>query len=171
MKIPVSETPQYSGKTIELFGWIDVRRDHGKLIFFDLRDRSGKVQLVVTPADKELHVLAEKLRPEWVVKVRGKVAPRPEAMKNPKEATGEIELKVSGIQVLAESKTPPFDISGDGYEIGEDVRMQYRYLDLRRARLVRNLRERALVLKFMRDFLTERGFVEIETPILGKSTP
>ena len=171
MKIPVSETPQYSGKTIELFGWIDVRRDHGKLIFFDLRDRTGKVQLVVAPADKKLHALAEKLRPEWVVRVNGEVAQRPEGMANPKEPSGGIEVKVFELTVLAESKTPPFDLAGDGYEIGEDVRMQYRYLDLRRARLVRNLQERARVLKFMRDFLTERGFVEIETPILGKSTP
>ncbi|MDP3762496.1 MAG: aspartate--tRNA ligase, partial [bacterium] len=163
--------PQYLNKEIELFGWIDVRRDHGKLIFFDLRDRTGKVQLVVAPADKKLHALAETLRPEWVVKVRGEVAKRPEGMQNPKEPCGEIEMKVSEIQVLAESKTPPFDLASDGYEIGEDVRMQYRYLDLRRPRLARNLRERARVLKFMRDFLTERGFVEIETPILGKSTP
>ena len=119
--------------------------------------------------DKKLHALAETLRPEWVVQVKGEVAQRPEGMANPKEPSGGIEVKVFELTVLAESKTPPFDLAGDGYEIGEDVRMQYRYLDLRRARLVRNLRERARVLKFMRDFLTERGFVEIETPILGSA--
>ncbi|MDP3784816.1 MAG: aspartate--tRNA ligase [bacterium] len=170
-KIDLAQTPQYLDKEIELFGWIDVRRDHGKLIFFDLRDRSGKVQLVVTPADKELHALAEKLRPEWVVKVRGKVAPRPEAMKNPKEAMGEVELKVSDIQVLAESKTPPFDISGDGRDIDEEIRLTHRYLDLRRPRLQENLGLRHRVIQFIRNYLTAKGFIEIETPILTKATP
>ena len=171
MKIPVSETPQYSGKTIELFGWIDVRRDHGKLIFFDLRDRSGKVQLVVTPSDQDLHKIAETLRPEWVIRVAGRITARPDNMKNPNEPTGEIEVKVSVIEVLAESKTPPFDLASDGREINEESRMRYRYLDLRRPRLKKNLVERARVVKFVRDFLTERGFIEIETPILSKSTP
>ena len=170
-KIDLAQTPQYLDKEIELFGWIDVRRDHGKLIFFDLRDRSGKVQLVVTPAPNELHALAEKLRPEWVVKVKGKVAPRPEAMKNSKEATGEIEVKVSDIQVLAEAKAPPFDISGDGYDIGEETRLKYRYLDLRRPRLQKNLKLRHQILQFMRNYLAEKDFIEIETPILTKATP
>ena len=171
MKIDLIETAGYIDKKVELFGWIDVRRDHGKLIFFDLRDRSGKVQLVVTPDDGALHELAEKLRPEWVVKISGRVAKRPEAMRNPNEATGEIEVKVSKIEILAESKTPPFDLSSEGYEIGEETRMQYRYLDLRRPRLRKNLIERARVIKFIRDFLMERGFIEVETPILSKSTP
>src|SRR3989344_2009202 len=171
MKIDLIETPKYLDKEVELFGWIDVRRDHGKLIFFDLRDRSGKVQLVVTPKDKDLHEKAEMLRPEWVVKITGEVSLRPEAMKNSNEPTGEIEVKVSGIEIITEAKTPPFDLSSDGHEIGEDVRMQYRYLDLRRPRLRRNLIERARIIKFIRDFLTERGFIEVETPILSKSTP
>ena len=171
MKIDLIETPKYLDKEIELFGWIDVRRDHGKLIFFDLRDRSGKVQLVVTPSDQDLHKIAETLRPEWVIRVAGRITARPDNMKNPNEPTGEIEVKVSVIEVLAESKTPPFDLASDGREINEESRMRYRYLDLRRPRLKKNLVERARVVKFVRDFLTERGFIEIETPILSKSTP
>src|SRR3989344_2221529 len=163
MKSDLIETLKHIDKEVELFGWIDVRRDHGKLIFFDLRDRSGKVQLVISPSDKELHAIAETLRPEWVVKVEGKVVKRPDAMKNPNEATGEIEIKVSKIEILTQSKTPPFDLSSNGYEIGEEVRMQYRYLDLRRPRLKKNLIERARIIKFIRDFLSERGFIEVET--------
>src|SRR3989338_3312275 len=171
MKIDLIKTLKYIDKDLELYGWIDVRRDHGKLIFFDLRDRSGKVQLVVTPNDPDLHKIAETLRPEWVVKISGKVVKRPDAMKNLDEPTGEIEIKVSKIEVLTQAKTPPFELSTDGYEIGEEVRMQYRYLDLRRPRLKKNLIERARVIKFIRDFLAERDFIEVETPILSKSTP
>ena len=170
-KIDLADTLKYLGKDAELFGWIDVRRDHGKLIFFDLRDRSGKVQLVITPGNPELHKLAETLRPEWVVKVRGVVSRRPAGMENPKEPSGEIEVKVSELTVLAESKTLPFDVAGDGYEIGEDIRMQYRYLDLRRPRLQKNIEIRYKLVKFIRDFMDGKGFVEIETPLLTKSTP
>jgi aspartyl-tRNA synthetase len=171
MKLDIIDSPKYLDKEIQVSGWIDVRRDHGKLIFFDLRDRSGKVQLVVTPKDEELHKIAETLRPEWVVNVIGEVAKRPEEMKNSEYATGEIEIKVSKIEVLSEALTPPFDISGDGYEIGEESRLKYRYLDLRRPRLAKNLQVRHKVLQYMRNFLSERGFTEIETPILTKATP
>ena len=171
MKIDLIETAGYIDKKVELFGWIDVRRDHGKLIFFDLRDRSGKVQLVVTPDDKALHELAEKLRPEWVVRVKGEVAKRPSEMVNPKEVCGEVEVKVKEITVLAEAKIPPFDISGDGYEINEELRLKYRYLDLRRPRLRKNLELRHNLVKFIRDFMSEKGFSEIETPLLTRSTP
>src|SRR3989338_8174255 len=109
---------------VELCGWIDVRRDHGKLIFFDMRDRSGKVQLVVPPSNKEVHEIASTLRPEWVVRIKGAVNPRPDAMKNPKEGpAGEIEVKVSQIEILSEAKTPPFDVATNGLEIGAEVRM------------------------------------------------
>lgn len=162
---------KHIGEKIELFGWIDVRRDHGKLIFFDLRDRSGKIQLVVAPKPDDVHAVAEKLRPEWVVRVSGEVKERPADMVNLEIPTGKIELKVAKIEVLTESKTPPFDLTGEGYDIGEEARMKYRYLDLRRPRLAKNLRERARVIKFIRDFLFEREFIEVETPILSKSTP
>src|SRR3989344_2561832 len=121
--------------------------------------------------ERDLHKIAETLRPEWVIRVAGRITARPDNMKNPNEPTGEIEVKVSVIEVLAESKTPPFDLASDGREINEESRMRYRYLDLRRPRLKKNLVERARVVKFVRDFLTERGFIEIETPILSKSTP
>ena len=107
MKINLIETPKYLDKEVELFGWIDVRRDHGKLIFFDLRDRSGKVQLVVTPQDKELHAKGSVLRPEWVVKVSGEVKERPKDMMNSDSPTGSIEGKGSGLTGVAEGGKPP----------------------------------------------------------------
>ncbi|MBI2610046.1 aspartate--tRNA ligase [Candidatus Giovannonibacteria bacterium] len=171
MKIDLIETPKHLGKKIDLFGWIDARRDHGKLIFFDLRDRSGKVQLVVTPENEELHKKAETLRPEWVIKASGEVKKRPQNMINEKEPCGKIEINVSKLEILSEAKTPPFDLSGDGYEIGEEMRMQYRYLDLRRARLMKNLIVRDKLILFIRNYLSNLGFVEIETPNLSKSTP
>ncbi len=172
----------FEGKEVELAGWVNVRRDHGKLIFIDLRDRSGIAQIVFSakggsasggnPQEHEAaYRMAEKLRPEWVIRVWGTVGKRPKGMENPKIPNGEYEISVSKLEFLAESKTPPFDLSSGGTEVGEEVRMKYRYLDLRRPRLQRNLRERAKVIKFIRDFLSEREFTEIETPILGKSTP
>lgn len=170
-RVMAAITPKHIGKEVFLAGWVDVRRDHGKLIFFDLRDRSGKIQLVVTPDNKELHARAETLRTEWVVGVFGMVAERPEKMRNPDLPTGRVEVQVKDIKVYAESETPPFDISGDGYDVGEEHRMEYRYLDLRRPRMLRNMELRNRVELTMRMFLTERGFTEIETPILSKSTP
>ncbi len=161
----------FEGKEIALRGWVDVRRDHGKLIFIDLRDRTGVTQVVFTPKDKDLHALAEKLRPEWVVTIKGIVGKRPNGMENPKIPSGYHELQATGLEIITEAKTPPIDVTGDGREIGEETRMKYRYLDLRRPRMQKNLRMRAKVNKFIRDFLTERDFVEIETPDIGKSTP
>ncbi len=170
------------GKEVELYGWVDTRRDHGKLIFIDLRDRSGIVQLVF-PAESgsvsggnpknrvELYKLADTLRPEWVIKMSGKVQKRPKGMDNPKLATGNFEVLAETLEILTQAETPPFDLAGDGYGIGEEGRMRHRYLDLRRSRLQANLRERARVIKFIRDFLSAKDFVEVETPILGKSTP
>ncbi|MBI2175503.1 MAG: aspartate--tRNA ligase [Parcubacteria group bacterium] len=163
--------PKHVGKEIFLAGWVDVRRDHGKLIFFDLRDRSGKVQLVVASDDEALHKKAETLRPEWVVGVLGVVVERPEKMKNTESPTGSIEVQVRDIQVYAESETPPFNLSGDGYDIGEEHRMEFRYLDLRRPRMLRNMELRNRVELMMRTFFADRGFLEIETPVLSKSTP
>ncbi|MDO8523134.1 MAG: aspartate--tRNA ligase [bacterium] len=171
-KLNLSQVSQYLDKEVELFGWIDVRRDHGKLIFLDLRDRSGKVQLVVAPSDKETHAIASGLRPEWVIKITGIVASRPEGMVNLKEGmSGKIEVKVSKIEVLSEAKTPPFALDSDGREIDEEIRLKYRYLDLRRARLQKNLILRSEFLKHIRDFLYNKDFLEIETPMLTKSTP
>src|SRR3989344_1760474 len=163
MRTNIIDVPENLNSEIELCGWIDVRRDHGKLIFFDMRDRSGKVQLVVPPSDKVVHEIASILRPEWVVKIKGTVNPRPEAMKNPKEGpAGGIEVKVSSIEIISEAKTPPFEVGTDGYEVGEDVRMKYRYVDIRRARMMNNLAKRSQVTKFIRDFLIEKSFIEVE---------
>lgn len=167
----ISETKNKIGESVELFGWVHNRRDHGKIIFIDLRDRSGLAQIVFTPNDKEMYETAEKLRSEWVLKIVGKVAERPAAMVNKEIETGEIEIQPESLEVLAEAATPPFALDTDGREIGEENRMKYRYLDLRRERMKNNFILRHKAIKFIRDFLDERGFLEIETPILTKSTP
>ena len=167
----IKDTPQYLNQEVSLSGWVDSRRDHGKIIFIDLRDKTGIVQLVFSPDKKEIYELADKLRSEWVIEIRGKVKARPKGMENPKLATGMIEIEVISLQVLTEAKTPPFDISSDGKEIGEDLRLKYRYLDLRRERMKKNLNHRYQFIKFIRDYLTEKEFIEVETPELTKSTP
>ncbi|MFH1192873.1 MAG: aspartate--tRNA ligase, partial [Candidatus Jorgensenbacteria bacterium] len=159
------------GKEVELAGWVDVRRDHGKLIFIDLRDRAGIAQAVFSAVDKELREKADRLRSEWVVRLKGTVKKRPKGMENEKLANGAYEVAASSLEILTEAKTPPCDIAGDGLEVSEDVRMQYRYLDLRRPRLQKNIRNRSKVLGFIREFFGARDFVEVETPVLGKSTP
>lgn len=156
---------------VTIKGWIDVRRDQGKLVFLDFRDKSGYVQGVVLPNATEAQEVAAQVRPEWVVEVRGKVNPRPERNIQKDKQNGDIELEILGITVLNEAQTPPLDIRGDGRDIGEDVRLTYRYLDLRRPRLQANIRTRHEVELFARNFLSKEGFIEIETPLLTKSTP
>jgi len=170
-RIWIKETQKYLNQEITLFGWVDSRRDHGKIIFIDLRDKTGIVQLVFTSYNKELYQEAEKLRSEWVIKVSGKVNLRPKEMMNPKILTGEFEIEVNNLEILSQAKTLPFDISSNGKEISEELRLKYRYLDLRRERLKENILERAKTIKFIRDFLSAKDFVEIETPNLTKSTP
>ncbi len=160
----VRNTPEKIGEEVKLAGWVNSRRDHGKLVFIDLRDRTGIVQVV---GGKEL----SELRPEDVVEISGIVAERPERLVNPNIPTGTVEIKVSEIKVLAKSADLPFPIGTDGYDIEEATRLKYRYLDLRRPRLSRNIRTRYKVVSKIRQFLTERDFVEIETPILSKATP
>jgi aspartyl-tRNA synthetase len=167
----IKDTLQYLNQEVSLYGWVNSRRDHGKIIFIDLRDKTGIVQLVFSPDKKEVYELADKLRSEWVIEIRGKVNTRPKSMENAKLITGSIEIEVNSLQVLTEAKTPPFDVSSDGKEIGEDLRLKYRYLDLRRERMRKNLNHRHQFIKFIRDYLTEKEFVEVETPELTKSTP
>ena len=167
----ISDTKDLVGKEVELYGWIATRRDHGKLVFVDLRDRTGIIQVVFTPGNKEVYEQAQKLRSEWAVKLTGKVNARPEKMVNPDIETGKVELEPIALEIVNEAQTPPFPLDTDGYEIGEEQRMVYRYLDLRRQRLARNLRLRHKVGLFIRNWLTEKDFIEIETPILTKSTP
>ena len=171
MRILSNEVSQKAGEKVELAGWVDARRDHGKLIFIDLRDRMGIVQVVFNAKNENVYKLAESLRPEWVVRIRGKVGERPEGMRNPDLHTGNVEVAGEKLEILAEAETPPFEISGDGYEINEEIRMKYRYVDLRRTRMLRNIRLRSEANNFIRNYLIEEGFVEVETPTLTKSTP
>lgn len=159
------------GKEVTLQGWVEVRRDHGKLIFIDLRDRSGIAQVVFPPNNKELIEKASKLRTEWVIEVRGTVQKRPKGMENPKIPNGTYEISAIKLEILNEAKTPPLEVTSDGTDINEEVRMKYRYIDLRRGRMQKNIRNRHKIIQFVRDFLSKEDFIEIETPILGKSTP
>jgi aspartyl-tRNA synthetase len=162
---------EHQGQSVTLAGWVHRRRDHGGLIFIDLRDSRGLVQVVFNPATAaEVHETAQRLRSEWVVQVTGVVQPRPEGTVNPSIDTGAIEVAASAIQVLNASKTPPFEVSEDA-PIDEALRLQYRYLDLRRPQMRYNIELRHRVVKFIRDFLDDRDFLEVETPILIKSTP
>jgi len=161
----------HAGQTVRLAGWVESDRDHGGLIFIDLRDRYGTTQCVFNPqTSPEAHALAEKARSQYVLGIEGEVAARPEDMVNPKIATGEIEVRITRADVLAESDAPPIEISDD-CEAGEDVRLRYRYLDLRRPRMQRNLLARHEIIKTMRGTLEAEGFIEVETPFLTKSTP
>ena len=160
-----------AGQTVKLAGWVHRRRDHGSLIFIDIRDRDGLTQVVFNPEiAPDAHRTAEQFRNEWVVQVEGEVAIRPEGTINSNIPTGDIEVVASESVVLNESMTPPFYVNDDS-EVDELLRMQYRYLDLRRPGMRDVLILRHKVVKFMRDFLDDRGFLEIETPILIKSTP
>jgi aspartyl-tRNA synthetase len=160
-----------TGHKVKLAGWVHRRRDHGGLIFIDLRDRSGIVQVVFNPENaKETHHLAEALRPEFVLMVTGTVAHRPAGTENRKMATGAIEILAEVAEILNESKTPPFYVNEE-VEVDESLRLKFRYLDLRRERMRNNIILRHNVVTFMRQYLNNRGFLEIETPILLKSTP
>ncbi len=165
------ETIKYVGKEIKVCGWAQAIRLHGKIIFFDLRDISGILQVVITPKNEKMYKLAKEARPEWVICIEGKIRERPKGMQNPKIETGKIELEAENLEILAKAKTLPFSIDTSGYEISEEKRLKYRYLDLRRERMKRNLKVRQKVIQFMREFLIEEGFTEVETPILTKSTP
>ncbi len=158
-------------KTVTLAGWVHRRRDHGGLIFIDVRDRYGITQVVFNPATSaDAHAVGARLRGEFVVQITGTVSLRPADMVNPNLATGEIELLATEAQVLNTAITPPFVISDD-VAVGEELRLKYRYLDLRRPRLQRNMVLRHKVVNFIRHWLDEQAFVEVETPILIKSTP
>ncbi len=167
----ISDTKDLVGKEVDLYGWVAVRRDHGKLVFIDLRDRTGIIQVVFTPSQKEMYEDAQRLRSEWTVRLTGKVNARPEKMVNPEIETGKVELEPTQMEILNEAQTPPFALDTDGYELGEEQRMKYRYLDLRRPRLAKNLRLRHQTGLFIRNWLSEKGFIEVETPVLTKSTP
>lgn len=159
------------GKTVVLKGWVDTVRAHGKVLFYDLRDRTGLCQIVFIPSNKELYETAKTIRPEWVVEIQGVVNERPKGQQNEKIETGKIEITANKMEVLSVAETPPFSIDNDGYDISEEKRLKYRYLDVRRPRLQNNLRTRHKVIQYIRNYLTEKDFVEIETPVISKSTP
>ena len=160
-----------AGETVTLAGWVSRRRDHGNLVFIDLRDRWGVTQVVADPAvSEEVHSSAHSVRAEYVISVQGSVRLRPEGLSNPNLETGEIEVLVEKLQVLNAAKTPPFPIADNG-AVDEALRLRYRYLDLRRPHMQSNLVLRHRVVKYIRDYLSARDFVEIETPMLFKSTP
>jgi aspartyl-tRNA synthetase len=161
--------PTHVGQTVRLAGWVHRQRDHGGITFIDLRDRYGLVQIVGNPTLQDVAPIQD-ARQEWVLQVTGLVRHRPAGAENPNLATGEIEVEVTRCEVLNQSKILPFLINKDE-EIGEDVRLKYRYLDLRRERMQNNMILRHHVVKFIRDYLSERGFLEIETPMLFKTTP
>src|SRR5512140_148272 len=160
------------GKQVTVAGWVHRRRDHGGLVFIDLRDRYGIVQIKIDPdLPKEMLETVSNIRFEWVLQVSGLVERRPASMENPKMQTGEVEIVASDVKVLNPSKTLPFMVSGEEQAVDDNTRLKYRYLDLRRERMSRNMILRHRVVKFMRDYLDQRGFIEVETPILFKATP
>jgi len=159
------------GKSVQLLGWVHRRRDHGGLIFIDLRDRSGLVQVVFTGKDIDLHVKAQQLRIEYVIAVKGKIVKRSSETVNKEMPTGEIEIVSEDLEILNTAKTPPIEIADARTEPDEMVRLKYRYIDLRKDKMRENLIFRHKVIKAMADYLDDQGFLEIETPFLTKSTP
>ena len=159
------------GKEVKLAGWVLRRRDHGGVIFVDLRDRTGFAQIVFNPqVNEEAHNKAQDLRSEYVISVEGRVRARSEDMINPKIPTGEIEVMVEKLELLNVSETPPFMLEDD-IDTNEEIRLKYRYLDLRRPKVFNNLYYRFLITNAFRKHLAENGFIDVETPILNKSTP
>ena len=171
IRILTSRTIKKIGEEVKLSGWVHVKRNHGKIIFVDLRDKKGLVQLVFLPENNILYKTANSLRLEWVIEVIGKVNKRPNKMVNDKMPTGQIEVEVTELKVLNRSKTPPFEITEESKDINENLRLKYRYLDLRRQKLKKNILLRHKIIKVIRDYMDRKGFIEAETPILTKSTP
>ena len=162
-------TEALAGQVVDVCGWVHRRRDHGGVIFVDLRDREGLLQVVFDPDAREIFAQAEKLRSEFVLRVSGKVRPRPAGTENAALKTGKVEVLAQGLEVLNRADTPPFQ--PDDETVGEDNRLKYRYVDLRRPEMQRNLRLRHDVIRRIRNFMDAQGFVDVETPILTKATP
>ncbi len=168
----INETKNFISQEVILYGWVHNIREHGKLIFIDLRDRSGVIQCVFTNQIlKDSFDLAQQIRPEYVLEIKGKIQQRAPHLINPHIETGEIEILVNSFKILSTAKTLPFGIDDDGYTIQEHLRLRYRYLDLRRKRMQKNIINRHRLILFLRNWLASKNFVEVETPILTKSTP
>lgn len=171
MRTYIADLAQKIGEEVTVSGWVHIRRDQGKMVFLDLRDKTGFIQCVVLPNHTDAIEVAKDLRTEWVITVKAIVNKRPERNINANVQNGDIELEITGIEVLNRAETPYFDVTTDGTEIGEEHRLKYRYLDMRRTRVQKNLRNRHKLTNFIRNFLDNEGFIEVETPILTKSTP
>ena len=169
-RVYINKLREHIDKEVLIAGWVHVRRDHGKLIFIDMRDATGKVQMVALPNNKEAHTIAETVRPEWVIEVMGKVNKRPSKMVNSDEENGGIEIEMLSMHILNKSKTPPFEITEDTSDVDETTRLKYRYLDLRTERMQRNLKIRSRFVQKCRQYLFAKNFTEIETPLLTEST-
>lgn len=157
-------------KSVSISGWVHTRRDHGKVVFIDMRDMTGIIQVVIVPGSNAYKIVSD-IRPEWVLSIVGTVKKRPEKMINQDMVTGTIELEADEIVILNKAKTPPFEIDKDTSKVDEELRLKYRYLDLRSQRMAKNITLRHQIIKFIRKYLWERDFREIETPYLTKSTP
>ncbi len=167
-RIYIKNLSENVGQEVSIAGWVDVRRDQGKMVFFDMRDMTGKVQCVTLPMHENAIAKAKEIRPEWVLKVTGLVKARTD--KNA-AAGGGVEIEVTNIEVLNKAETPPFSINESTAGINEDLRMKYKYLDLRTERMQKNIRMRDKIISFFRDYMHKNDFIEIETPILMKGTP
>lgn len=160
----VEQTPEKIGQEVELYGWVDSIRDHRKIVFIDLRDRTGVIQAVGGEECKQL-------TSEDVVHIKGVVKQRPEKLINPKIKTGSVEIEIKELHILSKAKALPIPVNSDGYEIEEEKRLQYRYIDIRRQRMTRNLTLQSKTRLFIRNYLASHGFIEVETPVLTKTTP
>lgn len=167
----IEELAEHKGKEVLLKGWVHIRRDHGKLIFIDLRDATGHVQMVVLPNHEDAQKQAGDVRPEWLIEVKGIVNERPEKMIKSDEQNGDIEIEATEIIVISESETPPFELSEDTSDVGEESRLKYRYLDLRSDRMQKNIKVRSEWVQKCREYLFKNKFTEIETPLLTEATP
>ena len=171
MRILTGELKTKINETVTVAGWVNSRRDHGGLIFIDLRDHQGIIQLVITPENQQAFALAETLRDEFVISATGLIRERAADLKNPHIETGDIELVVESMELLNRSDTPPVNTHDDGPESGEELRLKYRYLDLRRPSMQKTLRRRAKFYSYLRSYMDQHDFIEVTTPILANSSP
>ena len=165
----IKDLPSKEGEQVEIKGWIDTIREHGKLIFLEIRDITGTVQTLTTAKDETNFATAKELSKESSIRLAGEVKPRPEGTQNKDSLAGTVEIKISELEIYTKCPPLPFDI--DNEELNEDTRLKYRYLDLRRPEMQENLILRSKIIRIIRDTLYEEGFNEFDTPILGKSTP
>ena len=171
MRVLSNELNNYIKKSFSVEGWVNSRRDHGGLIFVDLRDHTGVLQLVITPENTEVFELAEKLRDEFVIYVKGTMREREAALVNPNIPTGKVELVVEELSLLNKSEPLPVNTHDDGEKSSEEMRLKYRYLDLRRPSMQKILRRRSEFYRFIREYMYSQDFVEVTTPILANSSP